>query len=224
MRDAYRTAIAAETNGLGLRATDCDWYTTGDAKHESLGDDYRAPRPLRKPHDDQLAIRTRVGCTLVVFGEHLHAIACVRRTIRSPLVATVCRTTRPVQRQKPHHGADRQRACWHEPENPEHYMTAFITNAADCDPNRWSGDRRHSARRRQVHWPYARTLYRFDDGAAFAYRCGRDFFRSSDNTLRAHDSDGLLLSARSCTPLLRRIATSTSTSRTIGRSTTNALP
>jgi hypothetical protein len=84
-------------------------------------------------------------------------------------------------------------------------MTAFITKATDRDPNERSGDRRRSARRAHVHLPYARTLYRCDDGAACAYRCGRDFFRSRDNTLSAHDSDGLLLSARSCTPLLRRV-------------------
>jgi hypothetical protein len=84
-------------------------------------------------------------------------------------------------------------------------MTACITNPTDRDSNGWSGNRRHSARRTLVHRPYARTLCRFDDGAAFAYRCGRDFFRSRDNTLWSHESDGLLLSARSCTPLLLRI-------------------
>ena len=73
-----------------------------------------------------------------------------------------------------------------------------MTNATDRDANEWSGDRRHSAMRTHVRWSYARTLCRFDDGAAFACRCSRDFFRPRDNSLWEHDSDGLLLSARSC--------------------------
>ena len=80
-----------------------------------------------------------------------------------------------------------------------------MTNGTDRDANEWSGDRHHSEMQTLVHPSYARTLCRFDDGAAFAYRRGRDLYRSRDNTLWAHDSDGFLLSARSCTPLLRRI-------------------
>ena len=80
-----------------------------------------------------------------------------------------------------------------------------MTNATDRDLDEWSGDRRNSELRTHVHRSCVRTLCRFDDGAAFAYRRGRDLYRFRDNTLWAHDSDGLLLSARSCTPLLRRI-------------------
>ncbi len=49
-----------------------------------------------------------------------------------------------------------------------------------------------------------RRLSRFADDA-FAYALhGHDFYRMSDHELWAHESDGLLLSARSGTPLARR--------------------
>ena len=50
-----------------------------------------------------------------------------------------------------------------------------------------------------------RDLCRFDDGQLFAYARGHDFFRVSDSALWAHASDDLLLSARSGTPLARRV-------------------
>ncbi len=49
-----------------------------------------------------------------------------------------------------------------------------------------------------------RRLCRFNDDA-FAYAMhGHDFYRCSDHELWAHESDGLLLSARSGTPFARR--------------------
>ena len=42
-----------------------------------------------------------------------------------------------------------------------------------------------------------RWLCRSDDHSAFAYARGHDFIRRSDQTLWAHLSDGVLLSARS---------------------------
>ncbi|HTD50326.1 MAG TPA: hypothetical protein VK771_07000 [Acidimicrobiia bacterium] len=51
-----------------------------------------------------------------------------------------------------------------------------------------------------------RYLCSFQDGQVFAYATpnGHDFFRASDHTPWAHESDGLLLSARSGTPLAVR--------------------
>ncbi len=50
-----------------------------------------------------------------------------------------------------------------------------------------------------------RRLSRFGEGV-FAYMLhGRDFYRSSDHELWAHERDGLLLSARSGAPLARRV-------------------
>jgi hypothetical protein len=52
-----------------------------------------------------------------------------------------------------------------------------------------------------------RYLCRFDDGLHFAYATptGHDFFRAFDHTLWAHESGDVLLSARSGTPLARRV-------------------
>jgi hypothetical protein len=51
-----------------------------------------------------------------------------------------------------------------------------------------------------------RYLCNFEDGQVFAYATpsGHDFFRATDDTPWAHESDGLLLSARSGTPLAVR--------------------
>jgi len=50
-----------------------------------------------------------------------------------------------------------------------------------------------------------RRLIRVADDAAFAYAmCGHDFYRVGDNSLWAHESEDLLLSARSGRPLARR--------------------
>lgn len=51
-----------------------------------------------------------------------------------------------------------------------------------------------------------RYLCNFEDGQVFAYATptGHDFFRATDHTPWAHESDGLLLSARSGTPLAVR--------------------
>jgi hypothetical protein len=51
-----------------------------------------------------------------------------------------------------------------------------------------------------------RYLCTFQDGQVFAYATpnGHDFFRATDHTPWAHESDGLLLSARSGTPLAVR--------------------
>jgi len=51
-----------------------------------------------------------------------------------------------------------------------------------------------------------RRLRRVEDAEVFAYaKRGHDFFRASDHMLWAHESDDLLLSARSGTPLARRV-------------------
>ncbi len=51
-----------------------------------------------------------------------------------------------------------------------------------------------------------RCLCRFDDGEVFAYSVsGHDFLRASDDELWAHESDDLLLSARTGSPLARRV-------------------
>ena len=50
-----------------------------------------------------------------------------------------------------------------------------------------------------------RRLCRFDDGQEFAYARGHDFFRASDHVLWAHESDDLLLAARSGIPFARRV-------------------
>ncbi len=51
-----------------------------------------------------------------------------------------------------------------------------------------------------------RRLCRFDDCEVFAYALtGHDYFRAADDTLWAHESDGMLLSARSGSPLARRV-------------------
>ena len=54
-----------------------------------------------------------------------------------------------------------------------------------------------------------RYLCSVDDGEAFAYATptGHDFFRAADHMPWAHESDGLLLSARSGAPLARRAGT-----------------
>jgi len=50
-----------------------------------------------------------------------------------------------------------------------------------------------------------RYLHRVD-GSAFAYaRHGHDYVRATDHILWAHESEGLLLSARSGTPFARRV-------------------
>ena len=50
-----------------------------------------------------------------------------------------------------------------------------------------------------------RRLTRFSAAEDFAYAVGSyDFYRAADHTLWAHESQGLLLSARSGTPLARR--------------------
>jgi hypothetical protein len=52
---------------------------------------------------------------------------------------------------------------------------------------------------------WRRRLCRFSIDEVFAYAvAGHDFYRSGDHTLWAHESDGLLLSARSGRPLARR--------------------
>jgi len=50
-----------------------------------------------------------------------------------------------------------------------------------------------------------RRLSRFTVNEIFAYGVGRDFRRAADHQLWAHESDDLLLSARSGTPLARRV-------------------
>ena len=52
----------------------------------------------------------------------------------------------------------------------------------------------------------SRCLFQFaiDEIFAFATR-GHDFYRAADNTLWAHESEDLLLSARSGTPLAHRV-------------------
>jgi hypothetical protein len=52
-----------------------------------------------------------------------------------------------------------------------------------------------------------RYLCSFEDGQVFAYttHAGHDFLRVADHSTWAHESDGLLLSARSGTPLARRM-------------------
>ena len=54
-----------------------------------------------------------------------------------------------------------------------------------------------------------RYLCSVDDGEVFAYATptGHDFFRNADHMPWAHESDGLLLSARSGAPLARRSGT-----------------
>jgi hypothetical protein len=54
-----------------------------------------------------------------------------------------------------------------------------------------------------------RYLCSFEDGQVFAYAtpAGHDFFRAVDHMPWAHESDGLLLSARSGAPLARRAGT-----------------
>jgi hypothetical protein len=84
-------------------------------------------------------------------------------------------------------------------------MAALITNAGERDTHTASRDGRCAARRTRALPLPARTLCRFDDGTVFAFRRGPDLFRARDNVLWAHESEGLLLSARSCTPLLRHI-------------------
>jgi hypothetical protein len=52
-----------------------------------------------------------------------------------------------------------------------------------------------------------RCLRRIFDDGVFAYAMrGHDFYRASDHVLWAHESDDLLLSARSGTPFARRVA------------------
>jgi hypothetical protein len=52
----------------------------------------------------------------------------------------------------------------------------------------------------------ARYLRRVEDGEPFAYaRRGHDFIRVRDDQLWAHESEDLLLSARSGDPLARRM-------------------
>ena len=60
-------------------------------------------------------------------------------------------------------------------------------------------------RRPQAGIDLRRRLCRFDDGQEFAYARGHDFFRASDHVLWAHESDDLLLSARSGVPFARRV-------------------
>jgi hypothetical protein len=52
-----------------------------------------------------------------------------------------------------------------------------------------------------------RYLCSFEDGQVFAYttRASHEFFRVADHSTWAHESDGLLVSARSGTPLARRM-------------------
>jgi hypothetical protein len=57
------------------------------------------------------------------------------------------------------------------------------------------------ARAHQSEQVTRRWLYRSDDQTAFAYAHGHDLIRRSDETLWAHVSDGVLLSARSGEPL-----------------------
>jgi hypothetical protein len=62
----------------------------------------------------------------------------------------------------------------------------------------------HGARPRPRH-ATERTLRRINIDEVFAYALrGNDFYRVTDDRLWAHDSDGLLLSARSGTPLAQR--------------------
>jgi len=51
----------------------------------------------------------------------------------------------------------------------------------------------------------ARRLHRLGAGELFAYRTGaQDYFRARDHALWAHETQGLLISARNGTPLARR--------------------
>lgn len=50
-----------------------------------------------------------------------------------------------------------------------------------------------------------RRLCRLTANEVFAYAVGHDFHRAADHELWAHESEGLLLSARFGTPLARRI-------------------
>ena len=52
-----------------------------------------------------------------------------------------------------------------------------------------------------------RCLCRAEDDSEFAYARGHDFIRHSDQTLWAHLSDGVLLSARSGEPLAYQVGT-----------------
>lgn len=52
-----------------------------------------------------------------------------------------------------------------------------------------------------------RSLRRSDSHRTFAYARGHDFIRHSDQTLWAHLSEGVLLSARSGEPLAYQIGT-----------------
>ncbi len=67
-------------------------------------------------------------------------------------------------------------------------------------------DQRESAKRLGPVPPeWRRRLWRLSVDEVFAYAvAGHDFYRAGDRMLWAHESDGLLLSARSGTPLARR--------------------
>jgi hypothetical protein len=59
---------------------------------------------------------------------------------------------------------------------------------------------------RATHAAARRRLRRIADDGVFAYAMrGHDFYRAADHILWAHESDDLLLSARSGTPLARRV-------------------
>jgi hypothetical protein len=59
----------------------------------------------------------------------------------------------------------------------------------------------------EAETPYhpQRWLCRCDDHSPFAYARGHDYIRRSDDTLWAHLSDGVLISARSGDPLAYQV-------------------
>jgi hypothetical protein len=86
------------------------------------------------------------------------------------------------------------RHCDQRP-NPPHHLT-IVKPEPDRDQ-----------RPRPVRVDGHRYLCSFEDGQVFAYttRAGHDYLRVADHSTWAHESDGLLLSARSGTPLARRM-------------------
>ena len=69
------------------------------------------------------------------------------------------------------------------------------------------GDRERASAKQAGPLPpeWCRRLWRLNVDEVFAYAVGgHDFYRAGDHLLWAHESDGLLLSARSGRPLARR--------------------